>query len=311
MYYLLKKEGFNEFVEHLIANFNVVAPVMDKKDKMSRFSLLKKGDSSSIVFEIPQYPVKDFFFPIKERLFDFTRESINATVTGQEKTVFLMNRCDVNAVHRNDLIMLSDPVDPYYKKKRDSAVLVELPCVESEKCRCVNIGLIDCYDLKLIDSGKSFIIDAANEKGEQLIQGLGLKKTEYRKEPHYEYKGKEVKTDNKGVWDQYAKDCFSCSACTAVCPTCICFTIEQHLDLDCASGHNHRRWASCQLQEFTKVAGGFTFRKERGARGKQRIHCKFIYFKEKFGYPRCVGCGRCNAACPVGINIYKYFEELK
>ncbi|MCX8147433.1 MAG: 4Fe-4S dicluster domain-containing protein, partial [Candidatus Woesearchaeota archaeon] len=153
------------------------------------------------------------------------------------------------------------------------------------------------------------------KKGEELVKLIEKRlypwAVEYEREKPIPYVEKDVDTENKDVWERYGKDCLSCSACNVVCPTCVCFTIEGHLNLDFRSGHRHREWASCQLPEFTKVAGNFVFRKDRGARGKQRIHCKFFYFKNKYNYARCVGCGRCNLACPVGINIYEYHDALK
>ena len=53
MAYLLKKEEFPYFIEHLISKARVVAPVIDKKDIMSRFTVLKKGEGSKVVFDTP------------------------------------------------------------------------------------------------------------------------------------------------------------------------------------------------------------------------------------------------------------------
>jgi len=260
------------------------------------------------------YPAKDFFVPRKESFYQFEGDKIKDKAFGKNrKTVFMMNRCDINGVHRNDLIMFTDPIDPYYKEKRENSILIEIPCRQNQYCNCANIELIDYYDLKIMELDDHYAIHAANEKGELLLREIGivLEHIDYTPFAEKEFKQKQLQTDNKEVWQKYGTDCFSCSACTVVCPTCMCFTIGCSLNLDCRSGDMHREWASCQLQEFTKVAGGNVFRKDRGARGKQRIHCKFLYFKEKFGHERCVGCGRCNAACPVGINIYEYYAQLK
>lgn len=319
--HLLKKGDFSRFVESLISQHDVIAPV---KQDIVRFKLLEKGDGSAgrVVFDNPLYPAKDFFLPLKEPFFHFRKGHVNEdTGLGKNskesrKTVFLMNRCDINAVHRNDLILLEEPADPYYREKRENAVLVEIPCVKLERCTCEDIGLIDCYDLKIIDPGEegdsnNYIVNAATQKGKELIKNLHLPETELKKEPLPEYKPKDIKTDNKKIWEKYGKECLSCSACTAVCPTCTCFTIEGHMELNCEEGYRYRQWSSCQLLEYTRVAGGFVFRKDRELRGKQRLHCKFQYFREKFGHNRCIGCGRCNEACPVGINIYEYHKKLK
>ncbi|MFO8016928.1 MAG: 4Fe-4S dicluster domain-containing protein [Candidatus Woesearchaeota archaeon] len=343
----LKKEDFNNFVETLISGYEVIAPV--RKD-IVRFEVLKEGDgrAGKVVFENPLYPAKDFFLPLKEPFFHFKGACDNecsiedcsdkksAESAGKDegdkvragedcrgkssrKRVFLMNRCDINGVHRNDLIMLEEPADPYYKEKRDNAILVEIPCTKLERCSCENIGHIDCYDLKLIDKGEGsgeYLVDAVTDKGRALVKDLHLPTAEiemgeYKRSRIPDHGPKDIRGDNKAVWEQYGRECFSCSACTVVCPTCMCFTIDGYLELSCEEGHRYREWASCQLLEFTKVAGGHVFRKDRGARGRQRLMCKFQYFRDKFGHNRCVGCGRCNEACPAGIDIFEYYSKLR
>lgn len=336
MPYLLKKEDFIRFIDLLIPLYNVVAPVKNIKRNRSEFKMLNIKEGNKLVFDLPLYPAKEVFLPKNEKLFEFDNGNIIDVKHDNKQTLLFMNRCDINAVHRNDLIMLDEPQDLNYKAKRDNAVLIEIPCRITERCVCTDMGLIDYYDLKIVEmynednenpkgnSKKnnkgnyikdSYILDVRTKKGEDLIEKikkkLSLGKATYTKPKLNTFKLKQVKTDNKEVWEKYGKECLSCSACTIVCPTCMCFTIDDHLNLDLKSGNRHREWASCQLLNFTKVAGGNAFRKDRGARGKQRIHCKFIYFREKYKYPRCVGCGRCSAACPVGINIFEYFRSLK
>lgn len=331
MPYLLKKEEFTRFIDLLIPLYNVTAPVKNIKRNRSEFKVLNNNEGNKLVFDLPLYPAKDVFLPRKEKLFEFDNGNIIDVKHDNKQTLLFMNRCDINAVHRNDLIMLDEPVDLNYKEKRDNAVLIEIPCRITERCVCTDMGLIDYYDIKIVEidnesssndkinskrSNKgNYILDIRTKKGEEVIEKIKLKlsleKATYIKPKLNIFKSKQVKTDNKEVWEKYGKECLSCSACTVVCPTCMCFTIDDHLNLDLKSGNRHREWASCQLLNFTKVAGGNAFRKDRGARGKQRIHCKFIYFREKYKHPRCVGCGRCNAACPVGINIFEYFKSLK
>jgi formate hydrogenlyase subunit 6/NADH:ubiquinone oxidoreductase subunit I len=316
MAFLLKKGDFSKFIDLLISNYDVIAPVKDEKN-ISKFELLSKGMGDKLIFNVPLYPAKDWFMPIKEQMLKFKGDKLIDVKAKDTKKVFFMNRCDVNAIHRNDLIMLDNPGDPYYKRKRDSSYLIEIPCVVTEHCNCTNLGLIDCFDLKLIEDKKTncFILHSKTKKGEELLKKakkkLTLKSTTFDIKTIIPYEHKQIKTDNKKVWKNYEKDCLSCSACTVVCPTCVCFNISGHLDLSLDSGSKYREWSSCQLKNYTKIAGGFVFRDNRGARGKQRIHCKFVYFKEKYDYARCVGCGRCNQACPVGINIYDYYSRLK
>lgn len=311
--YLLKKGDFNSFAESLISRYDVVAPV---RQDIVRFKKLERGDgiSGKVVFEPPLYPAKDFFLTQRDPFYHFRNAKVGLPQKkAKRKTVFFMNRCDINAVHRNDMIMLDEPADPNYKEKRENAVLVEVPCVVLDRCNCINIGHVDCYDLRLIDTGKNgdYVVDAATERGMELIKDMHLQQAEMKKEEIQHAEPKSIREDNREIWEKYGKECLSCSACNVVCPTCTCFTISGDMKLNCKEGTLYREWASCQLLEFTKVAGGFVFRRDRGARGKQRLHCKFQYFRQKFGHNRCVGCGRCNDACPVGINIFNYFSELK
>ena len=122
---------------------------------------------------------------------------------------------------------------------------------------------------------------------------------------HMPTKGlKEALQENRehARWDDVAGRCMACANCTMVCPTCFCTTIEDHSDLDGKGAERVRRWDSCFTLDFSYVHGG-SVRTQTRSRYRQWMTHKLAHWWDQFGSSGCVGCGRCIAWCPVGIDI--------
>ena len=77
-----------------------------------------------------------------------------------------------------------------------------------------------------------------------------------------------------------------------------------------------REWDACFLLEFSEVALGGNFRKDRSSRVRQFIGHNLGWggasqFEELGGFAKCVGCGRCIRACPAHIDITEVAEEIR
>jgi ferredoxin len=102
-------------------------------------------------------------------------------------------------------------------------------------------------------------------------------------------------------WAEVAERCLSCGNCTLVCPTCFCSDVRDATDLD-GDVVRQRTWASCFSVDHSYLHGG-AVRPTTQSRYRQWMTHKLSSWWDQFDTTGCVGCGRCVAWCPVGIDL--------
>ena len=90
---------------------------------------------------------KDFFFPQVENMAEFKVEGkkievIDSRKEAEDFVMFGVRACDFRSFSILDKVYLVDPVDSYYKTRRDHATIVTLACNEPEEtCFCSTFGI--------------------------------------------------------------------------------------------------------------------------------------------------------------------------
>jgi len=282
---------------------------------------------------------KDFFFPQTENLMDFKVdgkkiEIIDTREECEDFVVFGVRACDVRSFAILDRVFLSDPVDTYYKNRRDHGVIVSMACTRpSETCFCSTFGIDAAApegDVVCHKTEDTLYLDAKTEKGEALLARLSslleecdtsavdaqkdLIRERMAKLPLASLSADSFGADktmeffNRPEWKELSQSCLGCGTCTFVCPTCQCYDIK---DFD--TGHGVKRfrcWDSCMYSEFTRMAHGNN-RLTQVERFRQRFMHKLVYYPtNNDGLFSCVGCGRCLAKCPINMNIVKVMKTL-
>lgn len=280
---------------------------------------------------------KGLFFPQTEELVRFRvsgkkLEIREAELREESFVVFGVRACDCRALEILDRVFLSEPVDGFYKDRRDHGVVVTLACSQPEEtCFCGTFG-IDLTnpqgDVTAWEAEDCLWFRANTEKGRELLERLPLEDgedaaVERAREEAREIAGrlplhglttkgfemgKMLELFRRPEWAGLSESCLGCGTCTFVCPTCQCYDVKEF-----DNGREvcrFRCWDSCMYSDFTMMAHG-TNRPTQLERFRQRFMHKLQYFPDNNeGIYGCVGCGRCLRQCPIHMNIVKVMKTL-
>ncbi|MBQ8961762.1 MAG: 4Fe-4S dicluster domain-containing protein [Ruminococcus sp.] len=311
----------------------------DRADGAAEFRKWEPGTAMSSKLNTLR-SAKDFFFPQTEDLVDFKMEGKNIDIIDRRSehedfVIFGVRACDARSFTILDKVFLSEPVDSFYKDRRDHGTVVTMACTRpAETCFCGAFG-IDATepegDAACWSDGEDLFIKANTDKGRAFIDSISslLEEGDTAKLDQVKAKTKEILSRlplaglstaafggdtlnehfNSEKWGQLSESCLGCGTCTFVCPTCQCYDIK---DVKTANGiRRFRCWDSCMYSDFTKMAHGNP-RTSQLERFRQRFMHKLVYFPAnndgEFG---CVGCGRCLSKCPISMNIVKVMKALE
>jgi ferredoxin len=336
----IAKEKLNALYAKISETMGLFIPV--KKAGEVNYAVWAEGKEVSLETLKTVKSPKNMFFPQTENMMKFKTEGKEIEVEDlrvdykevKEFVAFGVKACDYKAMEVLDKVFLAEPVDTYYKSRREATTVVTLACSRPEEsCFCTAFG-IDATapqgDVTVWLDDKNLYWQANTEKGE----GLTAKVVDlFDNGGEEEVKAQQAKTKeilaklpfaaldlsrfkpenlnelfNAPEWEAMSEACLGCGTCTFVCPTCQCFDIRDFKTNDGIL--RYRCWDSCMYSDFTLMAHGNS-RTTQMQRFRQRFMHKLVYYpSQNDGLYSCVGCGRCVNKCPQRLNIVKVINTL-
>jgi len=282
----------------------------------------------------PQAP-KQHLHPPRRRLWRMQRDGGELELVPEDepapRQAFLgVRSCDLAAMQVLDRVLLLDRyADPCYAERREKSIIIAVNCGEAGgTCFCVSMGSgpragsgFDLALTELIDDQRhDFLAEVGSDAGADLLAEVPHR--DATEEDHAAADaavrnavagmGRTLETDglkellqgnrDHPRWQRVAERCLTCANCTMVCPTCFCTSVEDTSDLTGEVAERWQRWDSCFTLDFSYIHGGGV-RASAPARYRQWMTHKLADWHDEFATSGCVGCGRCIAWCPVGIDI--------
>jgi ferredoxin len=300
-----------------------VADRIEITDIKSAADLAKDGQST--------VSAKGTVFPKVERLLKYRFEGKNVALedvqpNARPTVLFGVRPCEARAFRALDVVFNWDYKDKFFNRRLAYTTVVAIACTQAdESCFCTSVGSrpddtagsdILLSPLKaggyvasvLTDKGKALV--ALAKEAFQPLAGAPDLVPAAAVAPAFDAKALEGKLAGKfdsPVWVEQSLRCLGCGACAFVCPTCVCFDIQD--EADTRQGQRLRAWDSCAMRLFTLHASGHNPREKQSQRWRQRIYHKFAYYPDRFQTLGCVGCGKCSRACPVDMNLKQHLVE--
>jgi len=301
--------------------------------------LSKTDEDNYFGFVAPAQNWKRHLFPPRDPLIQLKRHGEGVEwrrpVVAEPPMAFLgVLPCDLAAIKILDRVWMGAPFqETRYVARRRSVFIVAVNCLEpGALCFCDSMGTGpragDGFDLCLTELHGNFLVEVGSAKGLEVSASLPLRPVTPEERHALQlaldvartHMGRRVDVDGLAAtlfgnidhprWEDLAKRCLTCGNCTHVCPTCFCFNVRETGSFVDGQEDRERFWDSCFSLDHSMIHGGF-FRATQKQRYRQWLTHKFGAWESQFGTSGCVGCGRCIAWCPVGIDATEELEAIR
>ena len=307
-----------------------------------RYRVERREDAARFGYAVGPHSWKQFLLPARLRIWRARRDGEGFEIEDEDAepvplALVGVRGCELSAIAIQDRVLRGGRyVDSDYASRREGAFVVAVDCFEpADTCFCVSMGsgprVAGGYDLALseiLEGEHRFLARAGSERGAELLRELPQRRPAtddvLAADAAVESAARRMtRTVEAGDlrdllarnlehprWEQVAERCLTCGNCTMVCPTCFCTSVDDVSDLTGTEVERVRLWESCFAVEHSFLHGGSVRRSGR-SRYRQWLTHKFGTWHDQFDSSGCVGCGRCIAWCPVGIDVTEELAAIR
>lgn len=304
------------------------------------YRLQRRDDDAVFAHSAGPQSWKQFLHPPRRRLFSTDRGGEISYGAAEEipRYAFIgVHGCDLAAIATLDRVLGGGKFpDGSFARRRRQIFVVAANCTEpGGLCFCASMGTGPAagpgYDLALTEQidgeGRRYLVDVGTQEGADVLAAVPHREAGVdeiscaradveaashrmgRQMPATDHRELLIRSRESPQWEEVASRCLTCGNCTMVCPTCYCTSTEDITDLTGEHAERWQHWASCYEFDFTYIHGGST-RQSGPSRYRHWLTHKLGTWHDQFGMSGCVGCGRCIAWCPTGIDITEEMNKL-
>ncbi|HEY0721427.1 MAG TPA: 4Fe-4S dicluster domain-containing protein [Gammaproteobacteria bacterium] len=295
------------------------------------YRVVRRADARCFAWANGPQALKPLTFAPEEIVWQVRRDAQGALVFDvpsrhyQATAVLGVRSCDLAALQLQEAHFLGGVGrDEHFAARHAALFLIAVNCSHpAATCFCASTGdgpnCSSGYDLLLDELEAGFVIRSGSEAGATMLAQLPWQALEShhttalaaqqraaadqsRRLPSRQLRSALFAALDHPRWQEVATRCLACGNCTSVCPTCFCHSEHDAPQLSGASSSHLRQWDSCFTAGHSYIHG-MVVRGSIAERYRQWLTHKLGSWHDQYGRSGCVGCGRCIAWCPVGIDI--------
>jgi ferredoxin len=331
---VIAKTDLRQWFTSMVSSYDVIAPY-GREAGPATWKDINGQQDINISSNQMLMAAKEYLLPVCEPLFKYETKAgeeklEQSKLSDRPKLMIGLRLCDARGITVLDSVYLEGRFrDPYYAARRENLALMATVCDDPRwSCFCTSVGDLDEWakgvDALITDLGDKIYVAPVTETGEKLVQGTFFRdptpeETQKKSEvwenlkslPQKPFAGQNISQKASWddlIWENMAKRCLGCGACSYQCPSCSCFDIQDETVGSLVERYRCRD--TCQFTDFTMMGHGHNPRPEKKMRTRQRVMHKFKYQMEQFNMIGCTGCGRCVESCPVNIDLREVLTRI-